>query len=181
MPPFGTLGGNVNDTTDHSGKEGIDSIMSAIRRMVRKETRSRVAPSVESAKTVEAADTPQSAETAPEPPAAPSPAAPRRSVLVLQPHMRVDRGQAGQRPPPKPDPAPKPDPKPAEILEEAEKIPHAPPSGPEDSFAIANPVVDEDMLREMVREVVQEQLRGEIGREIIRAMKLDLIRSLEKF
>lgn len=175
MPPFGTLGGNVNDTTDHSGKEGIDSIMSAIRRMVRKETRSRVVPSVESAKGAGSADTPQSAETAPEPPAAPSPAAPRRSVLVLQPHMRVDRGQAGQRPPPKPDP------KPAEILEEAEKIPHAPPLGPEDSFAIANPVVDEEMLREMVREVVQEQLRGEIGREIIRAMKLDLIRSLEKF
>lgn len=142
---IGLFGGNVSDAADISGKEGIDSIMSAIRKMVSKETRSRAAPPATAA------------------PVAP-PEKPKRAVLVLHPHMRVDKKI--EQP---------------EVMDAAEEIPHAPPLTIDESFAIANPVVDEDMLRQMVREVVQEQLRGEIGREIIRAMKMDLIRSLEKF
>ncbi len=152
----------VSETANTSGKEGLDSVLAAIRKMVRKETRSRMAggaiPEVEKP----AVEKPAVEETGPEPE--------KRPVLLLQPHMRVDDKPEPEEPPVAP-----------EVLEQAEDIPHAPPVEPSESFAIANPAVDEEMLREIVREVVQEQLRGEIGREIIRAMKLDLIRSLEKF
>ena len=55
-----------------------------------------------------------------------------------------------------------------------------PPAVPDDSFSVASPAIDEGMLRDMVREVVQEQLRGELGREIISALKNDMVSLLEK-
>lgn len=78
------------------------------------------------------------------------------NVYILRPHQRV---------------AP---PKPSEILEEGDKLPYD--EQLSDSFSIANP--DDDVLRDMVREVVQEQLRGDMGREIVAALKKEMLLAL---
>ncbi len=150
--------GKVNETANTSGNEGLDSVLAAIRKMVRKETRSRM----DGAPAPEVAEKPE-----------------KRSLLVLQPHMRVKKPPKTETPEPEAEPEKVSET--PEILERTEEIPHAPPVEPGESFAIANPAIDEEMLRDMVREVVREELRGEIGRDIVRAMKLDLIRALEKY
>ena len=55
-----------------------------------------------------------------------------------------------------------------------------PPIAQDDSFSVASPAIDEEMLRDLVREVVREQLRGELGREIVSALKDDMVTLLEK-
>lgn len=139
-----------------SNAEGVDSVMTAIRRMVRNETRERfsdIKPIRDSRPRVE------------EPPLT----AKRRSslsnpgnlpskIFVLQPYMRVDV------------PRSKP-----EVFAKDERIP---PRMSDDSFAVADPAVDQDMLRQMVRDVVEEQLRGDLGRQIMLSVKKDLMRSL---
>ncbi len=152
--------GDVNETANTSGNEGLDSVLAAIRKMVRKETRSRM----DGASAPEVAEKPE-----------------KRPLLVLQPHMRVTEPPKTGASEPEPEAEPQKVSEAPEILERTEKIPHAPPIEPGESFAIANPAIDEEMLRDMVREVVREELRGEIGRDIVRAMKLDLIRALEKY
>ena len=140
-----------------SNAESIDSVMTAIRRMVRHETRERFS------------DVKPISETRPrvtEPPLTASKPRPRVSnpdklpskIFVLQPYMRVDV------------PRSKP-----EIFAKDEKIP---PRSNDDSFAVADSDVDPDMLRQMVREVVEEQLRGDLGRQIMLSVKKDILRSL---
>jgi len=126
-------------------------VLSAIRNMVRDETRAKFS------------------ETA-NPTAAPKPVKPKTrqpnvpvKILILHPHMRVKT--------PKPETI---------ILGEDARVPHDTPNPVGDSFAVANPVMDDDLLRDMVREVVQEQLRGELGKEIIGAIKRDMVQLLEK-
>lgn len=83
-------------------------------------------------------------------------------VMILHPYMRVD--------------IPKEKP---EVLKDGADIPYDMPLPANDSFAIATPEVDEFMLRDMVREVVQQELRGDLGREIIKAMKKEVLLTLE--
>jgi hypothetical protein len=132
-------------------KEDINDVLSAIRNMVRDETRAKFS------------------ETA-NPTAAPKPVKPTTrqpnlpaKILILYPHMRVKT--------PKPKTI---------ILGKDTRVPHGAPDLVGDSFAVANPVMDDDLLRDMVREVVQEQLRGELGKEIIGAIKRDMVQLLEK-
>ncbi len=166
--------GKVSDTGKTANQEDLESVLDAIRTLVRKEARSRIdgrlleMPVFEPERVLGITPDTRDGDTPPDAP-------PRRKIFVLQPHMRVhdagdrDGDDAGA------------DDAGADVLPDSEEIPHAPPLTSDESFAIANPLVDEQVLREMVREVVQEQLRGDIGREIIRAMKMDLIRSLEKY
>lgn len=81
-------------------------------------------------------------------------------VLILHPHMRV---------PPK-----------VFILDAASRIPPEKPASSKEGVAIANLSIDEGILRDIVREVVREQLRGELGRDIIGAVKQDVALLLEK-
>lgn len=129
----------------------MGDVMSAIRRMVHKETAARfdqppkvskpkpvrVEPAIPTtkAKTVVAKKTGTNLPS---------------KIFVLQPHMRVD--------------IPKPKP---EILDDDAKIPG-------DLSALIN----EDVLRDMVRDVVQEQLRGELGKQLVLSIKRDMVRAL---
>lgn len=140
-----------------SNAESLDSVMTAIRRMVRRETRERfsdVKPISETRlRVMEPPLTkPTRRASVSNPDKLPS------KIFVLQPYMRVDV------------PRSKP-----EIFTKDEKIP---PSFTEDSFAVADTGVDPDMLRHMVREVVEEQLRGELGRQIMLSVKKDILHSL---
>lgn len=140
-----------------SSGEGISDVMLAIRRMVHKETAARFdqPPKVSKpkparvVKPVQARARPKTGTNLPS------------KIFVLQPYMRVD--------------IPKSKP---EILDDDATIPHDTANPPYESFAIADPVIDENMLREMVREVVQEQLRGELGKQLMLSVKRDMLRSL---
>ncbi len=137
-------------------QEDLNDVLSAIRNMVRDETR---------AKFSETATPPiQLKKVMPEPvkPAARQPNLPAK-ILILHPHMRVKKANS--------EPL---------ILDKTSRVPHDTPNPAGESFAIANSVMDDGLLRDMVREVVQEQLRGELGKEIIGAIKRDMVQLLEK-
>lgn len=136
-------------------QENLSDVLSAIRNMVRDETRAKF--SGEESSRVEA------------PKAKPKTVVLKRGqqtlpakILVLHPHMRVKRSM--------PD---------VYILEENARVHHDTPISMDESFAVANPAMDEGLLRDIVREVVQEQLRGELGKEIVNAVKRDMVQLLE--
>ena len=137
-------------------QQDLNDVLSAIRNMVRDETRAKFS----------ATATPpiqlKKVKLEPVEPAGRQTNLPAK-ILILHPHMKVK--------------ATKPK---TLILDKASRVPHDTPNPAGDSFAIANPVMDEGLLRDMVREVVQEQLRGELGKEIIGAIKRDMVQLLEK-
>lgn len=134
-------------------QEDLSDVLSAIRNMVREETRAKFS---ETATPLKAAK-----RVNPKPVSRQSnlPA----KILILHPHMRVKKQKPKMI-----------------ILDGNARVPHDTPNPIGESFAIANPVMDEGLLRDMVREVVQEQLRGELGKEIIGAIKRDMMQLLEK-
>lgn len=131
-----------------SDQDDLTSILAAIRKMVREESRVQFSDSVDDSET-------PSVEV---PPVFTNKVVSK--VLILYPHMRVD--------------IPKVEP---EILEDEAEIPYDTPMAASDSFAIANDF-DDFVLRDMVREVVQQELRGDLGREIIEAMKKEVLLTL---
>ena len=137
-------------------QEDLSDVLSAIRNMVRNETRAKFSetatPPIQ-LKKVKAKPVKQTMRQSNLP----------AKILVLYPHMRVKKA--------KPETL---------ILDKSFRVPHDTPNLASESFAIANPVMDDGVLRDMVREVVQEQLRGELGREIIGAIKNDMMQLLEK-
>lgn len=137
-------------------EEDLNDVISAIRDMVMDETRAKFSEStvVKEATDIrdEVGDTKSSDE-----PFLPS------KILVLHPHMRVK--------------TPEPE---VYILGESARVTDEIPPSVDESFAVANTAIDEGMLRDMVREVVQEQLRGEIGQELVGAIKRDMAQLLEK-
>lgn len=135
---------------DQSDEKDLSEILAAIRKMVRSETRANVSEAVFS-------------DTKPDPePAKSEPKLPSK-ILILRPHMRVY-----------------PDRPHTIILDDDMRVPHDTPIPANDSFAIADTAIDDHLLRDMVREVVQEQLRGELGKEIVGALKRDMALLLEK-
>lgn len=140
---------------EKSEKEDLSDVLSAIRSMVRDETRAKFSDD-------------SSPKAVPEKPKRKTLVLKRSQqklpakILFLHPHMRVKQ--------PKPD---------VYVLDKNARVPHDIPIPMDESFAIANPVVDEGLLRDIVREVVQEQLRGELGQEIISAVKRDMVQLLE--
>jgi hypothetical protein len=138
---------------ENSEKENLREVLSAIRNMVRDETRAKF---------------PETAKPKPDLKKA-APSKPKKAdvkqnlpakVLILHPHMRV---------------TPK-----VIILDAAARISPEKPATSREGVAIANLSIDEGILRDIVREVVREQLRGELGREIIGAVKQDVALLLEK-
>lgn len=131
-----------------SDQEDLTSVLAAIRKMVQQESRAQFSDSVGE----------------PEEPAVEVPPVFTNNVvskvLILYPHMRVDIPTAEP-----------------EVLEDEAEIPYDSPIPVGESFAIANDV-DDFVLRDMVREVVQQELRGDLGREIIEAMKKEVLLSL---
>ena len=84
---------------------------------------------------------------------------PPANVLILRPHMRVEPQKSN-----------------VFVLQPSARVHvETPPVQHDDSFSVASPAIDEDMLRDMVREIVQEQLRGELGREIVSALRNDVV------
>ncbi|MEE9454866.1 MAG: hypothetical protein V3V13_10855 [Paracoccaceae bacterium] len=143
-----------------SDRGDIHSVLSAIRSMVRKETRARFSEPKPDVKKPDVKIHSNGQDKAPPVKNLPS------KIFILQPYMRVD----------KPSP---------EILDDNAKIPYDTPMPTSESFAIADSTIvdgaiDPNMLRDMVREVVQEQLRGELGREIMLSVKKDMLKSLSK-
>ena len=141
---------------DKPKQEDLSDVLSAIRNLVRTETRAKFSEMA----------TPQSKPESVDP--KPVEQAERRAnvpakVLILHPYMRVKKL------------VPK-----TMILDENTRVPHDAPNLAGESFAVANPFMDESLLRDVVREVVQEQLRGELGKEIIGAIKRDMVQLLEK-
>jgi len=137
-------------------KEDLNDVLAAIRNMVRDETR---------AKFPETSTPPIQLEKAKKKPtkrAVQQPNLPAK-ILILHPHMKVKVANPKAR-----------------VLDKAARVPHDTPNALGESFAVANPAIDEGLLRDMVREVVQEQLRGELGKEIIGAIKRDMVQLLEK-
>ena len=135
-------------------QEDLDDVLSAIRNMVREETR---------AKFSETTTLPiQLKKVKPVKQAAHQPDLPAK-ILILQPHMRVKKA------------TPK-----VLILDKSSRVPQDTLNPIGESFAVANTFMDEGLLRDMVREVVQEQLRGELGKELIGAIKRDMVQLLEK-
>jgi len=137
-------------------QEDLNDVLSAIRNMVRDETR---------AKFSETATAPmqlKKVKLKPVKPAVRQTNLPAK-ILILHPHLRVKKA--------KPETL---------ILDKNSRVPHDTPNSAGESFAIANSVMDDGLLRDMVREVVQEQLRGELGKEIIGAIKRDMVQLLEK-
>ena len=131
-----------------SDKEDLTSVLAAIREMVQEESRAQFSDSVGEAEESAAKAPPDFTNTV------------VSKVLILRPHMRVDT------------PTPPP-----EVLKSEAEIPYDTPLPAGESFAIANDI-DDYILRDMVREVVQEELRGDLGREIIEAMKKEVILTL---
>lgn len=137
-------------------QEDLDDVLSAIRNMVRDETRAKFS------ETVVPPVSPKKPILKPVNKVKSKPNLPAK-VLILHPHMRV------KKKPPK-----------TIILDDNARVPHDTPNPVGESFAVANPMMDDGLLRDMVREVVQEQLRGEVGKEIIGAIKRDMMQLLEK-
>ncbi len=137
-------------------QEDLNDVLSAIRNMVRDETRAKFSetatPPIQ-LKKVKPKPVKRVAHQANLP----------AKILVLHPHMRVKKATPETL-----------------VLDKTSRIPHDTPNPAGESFAIANPVMDEGLLRDLVREVVQEQLRGELGKEIIGAIKRDMVQLLEK-
>lgn len=138
-------------------QEDLNDVLSAIRKVVRDETRAKFS------ETAAPQSEPKKVKSKPVKQAVHQPNVVPAKVLILYPHMRVT----------------KPKPK-VLILDKNTRVPHDAPNSVGESFAIANPIMDEGMLRDMVREVVQEQLRGELGKEITDAIKRDMVQLLEK-
>jgi len=137
---------------DKPDKKHLSDVLSSIREMVQKETRAKISEELQpAAEEKPAGNTSTSNRNLPS------------KILILRPHMRVY-----------------PSKRKTVILEKSMRVPHDTPIDSGDSFAIANPAIDEGMLRDMVREVVQEQLRGELGKEIVGAIKRDMVLLLEK-
>lgn len=136
-------------------QESLNDVLSAIRNMVREETRAKFSDTAEP-QVLGGKNKPKAVE----------PKTSQRNlpakILVLHPHMRVKVS--------KPD---------VFILDKNARVPHDTPIPSNDSFAVANPAMDEGLLREIVREVVQEQLRGELGKEIVNTVKRDMAQLLE--
>lgn len=137
-------------------KEDLNDVLSAIRTMVRDETRAKFP------ETATPATQPENIKQKP------VKRAPQRSnlpakILILHPYMKVKVTNPKAR-----------------IFAKTARVPHDTPNALGESFAVANPAIDEGLLRDMVREVVQEQLRGELGKEIIGAIKRDMVQLLEK-
>lgn len=136
----------------------LDSVLSSIRRKVEKETRDRVS---KRGKTERRSVTPKTRKTRAKSnsknrvrsgnQSAATQKLPAK-ILVLRPHMRVDK-----------------------------KVKPKAPVSMNDSLAIATPSIDDELLRDMVREVVQEQLRGELGQQLISTLKKEMVRSLNKY
>lgn len=137
-------------------QEDLKDVLSAIRDMVRTETRAKFP------ETTSPSSNPEGVAQEPQKQTERRTAVPAK-VLILHPHMRVKK------------PAPK-----ILILDKSTRVPHDVPNPAGESFAVANPLMDEGLLRDLVREVVQEQLRGELGKEIIGAIKQDMVQLLEK-
>ena len=137
-------------------QEDLNDVLSAIRKVVRDETRAKFS------ETAALQSEPQKDISKPVKQAVHQPNVPAK-VLILYPHMRVTK--------PKPE---------ILILDENTRVPYDAPNPVGESFAVADPIIDEGMLRDMVREVVQEQLRGELGKEITDAIKRDMVQLLEK-
>ncbi len=137
-------------------QEDLNDVLSAIRNMVRNETRaqfSETATAPIQLKKVKPKRVKRAAHRSNLP----------AKILILHPHMRVKKANPETL-----------------ILDKTARVPHDMPNPASESFAIANSALDEGMLRDMVREVVQEQLRGELGKEIIGAIKSDMVQLLEK-
>ncbi len=132
-------------THANSSRREMDSVLSAIKKMVRKETKDRFAGT-----NVE----PELTRPAKRKSSLPS------KIFVLQPWMRVDKPESGftRTTPPKPDPS---------------RI-------SDDSFAVANTAIDEDLLRDMVRDVVREHMEGAWGQKLVQALKSEVAKSLPK-
>lgn len=136
-------------------QEDLSDVLAAIRNMVREETRAKFSGEDDQH------DAPEKAK----PKTVARKATPQNlpaKILVLHPHMRVK--------PAKPD---------VYVLRKGARVPYDAPKSADDSFAVANPAMDEGLLRDIVREVVQEQLRGELGKEIVNAVKRDMVQLLE--
>lgn len=130
----------------------LNEVLSAIREMVQTEARASFEQTDDAAS---ADDGPVEQTVA---------ATPSTNVLILRPSMRVEPEKSN-----------------IFILRPSARVHvETPPVVQDDSFSVASPAIDEGMLRDMVREVVQEQLRGELGREIISALKDDMGALLEK-
>jgi len=129
-------------------QEDLTSVLAAIRKMVQQESRAQFSDSVSDPDEPDVEVPPVFTSNV------------VSKVLILYPHMRVD--------------IPKVKP---EVLDDEAKIPYDSPIPAGESFAIANDV-DDFVLRDMVRDIVQQELRGDLGREIIEAMKKDVLLSL---
>jgi hypothetical protein len=137
-------------------QEDLNDVLSAIRNMVRDETRAKFSETATPPTQLKKVK-PKVVKRVVRQPNLPA------KILILHPHMRVKKA--------KPEPL---------ILDKTSRVPHDTPNAAGESFAVANPLMDEGLLRDMVREVVQEQLRGEFGKEIIGAIKRDMVQLLEK-
>ena len=137
-------------------KENLSDVLSAIRNMVREETRAKFSKTVTPKSTLKAvkSDPVQQVASSPNVPA---------KILTLHPHMR----------------AKKPTPK-VIILDKNARVPQDESPIVGENVSIADPLMYEGLLRDMVREVVQEQLRGELGNELIGSIKRDMVLLLEK-
>jgi len=134
-------------------REDLSDVLSAIRNMVRDETRAKFSDTSPSPIQLKKA----------KPAPATQPSNLPAKILILHPHMKVKIANPETL-----------------ILDKSARVPHDMPNPAGESFAVANSVMDEGLLRDMVREVVQEQLRGELGKEIIGAIKRDMVQLLEK-
>jgi len=137
-------------------KEDLNDVLSAIRNMVRDETRAKFS------ETATPQSTPKTAKPKPVKQATSQSNVPAK-ILILHPHMRVKK------------PSPK-----VIILDKNARVPHDASPVDGENVSIADPLMYEGLLRDMVREVVQEQLRGELGKELIGSIKRDMVLLLEK-
>ena len=134
-------------------QEDLTDVLSAIRKMVRDETRAKFSDGSAHPEELEEVEP----ETEKQVPNVPS------KVFMLQKQMQVNKS--------KPE---------LLLLGKKAKVSPDTPTAIEDSFAVANPGIDENLIRDIVREVVQEQLRGELGKELIGTIKHDMLQLLEK-
>ena len=147
--------------TASSNAESIDSVMGAIRRMVRRETRERfsdvtpsgeVTPSEARAERHERIEPSVSSKPKYIYRAAKNPGNLPTKILVLQPHMRVDI--------------------PRDTFRSYGQTRNS------DGQKLRDVGVDPDVLRDVVKEVLEEQLRGDLGRQIVLSVKKDLMKLL---
>ncbi len=149
--------------TANSSAESIDSVMGAIRRMVRRETKARFSD-IDSTGAVtpsRATDLLESRRVEPQVSSRPkyiyrapkNPGNLPTKILVLQPHMRVDIPRDSYH----------------GFYQSKRR---------NDAEKLRDVGVEPEMLRNVVREVLEEQLRGELGRQIVLSVKKDLVKLL---